>query len=342
MGLCVFISFRHLCHIEDLWAQVHFSILDVLESSNYQMRCALFCWLHYLCSFSKNKCGKKITLVASWVSCLICRHPPPTTTTPSPTPVSLSMSLTNILSAASNSCSLNLESLSPEQCISVNINIHFHKFGCVSSSCSATCHVNYFNDVVSRLYLYGATMGWLGNVFETRIIGLQTHTTSASVLGKKSVRFICCHLWNMQLGGTFPAVLRMFYILVSVLQDHVWVAKQNPAPYCCYSCHQHCKTVDICSFIFDGLIKVQPVVVVLEMCSWRSKRNSELRKTSSERLFRHLYSHFKWIPIYCSEMCWGNLQVNRGSVRGADCAVWPEGGAVLVQRVEKACHPVSW
>lgn len=66
----------------------------------------------------------------------------------------------------------------------------------------------------------------------------------------------------MQLGGTFPAVFRMFYIFAVSTAESLRVAKQNPAQEHCYSYHQHHKTVIICSFMFDGLLKVQPIIFV--------------------------------------------------------------------------------
>lgn len=137
---------------------------------------------------------------------------------------------------------------------------------------------------------------------------------------KKSVGFICCHLWNMQLGGTFPAVFRMFYILASVLQNPFWVAKQNPAQEHCYSYQQHRKTVFICSFMFDVLLKVQPITFVsmqknkTPMCSSRDQgeilNERKLYSVShylqpslhpiwstKRKLFRHIYSRFKWLLI---------------------------------------------
>lgn len=58
------------------------------------------------------------------------------------------------------------------------------------------------------------------HVFVARLIKPQTHGSSWSSGAWKSVKFMCRHLWNMQLG-TFPAVCRMFYSSASVLQSHV-------------------------------------------------------------------------------------------------------------------------
>lgn len=56
------------------------------------------------------------------------------------------------------------------------------------------------------------------------LIKPQTHGSSWSSGAWKSVKFMCCHLWNMQLG-TFPAVCRMFYTSASV---DCRVTSQNP------------------------------------------------------------------------------------------------------------------
>lgn len=116
----------------------------------------------------------------------------------------LSERLTNILSAASDSCSLGPESLSPNSLSPETPTVTGFSTRWFLSLWFATCRL-----VCFVCELQTAAMAWTWKVC------LQTVSSSSSTC--KSVRFKWHHLWNMHLGS-IPAVSRLFYTVVTTWQ----------------------------------------------------------------------------------------------------------------------------
>lgn len=161
-------------------------------------------------------------------------------------------------------------------------------------------------------------MGRLENVFEARLVGLQTHTALASLLGKKcqihmlpSVKYAV----RRNLSSCLPDVLHFGVSTAEFLLS----CQTKPCSRTMLFLSSTLSSLIIWSFTFYGLLKVQPIIFVSMhkkiktkhwMCSWISKRNSELKKTlfsqsimtkqslsdmkSLKIFFRHLYLILLW------------------------------------------------
>lgn len=130
------------------------------------------------------------------------------------------LSLSNILSAASNSCSLNLQSLGPEQFIWLNINIHLYKlqewvllhYEAHNSFCKLCVFICWYNDMIK-----GCVCGlyhWATNTWAS-VLSLK----KCQVMFQPSVEHIVRNI-----SSCLPHVVA---VCISTTQTHLSDVKQN-------------------------------------------------------------------------------------------------------------------